>query len=63
MSSFHFVVFYVAILFLALYLAGIAWYKKKPRWRCIILFYTLGCCDDRGICQYGSHKCDDDEPD
>lgn len=40
-EQFHFVVFYVAILFLALYLAGIAWYKKKPRWRCIILFYTL----------------------
>ena len=40
-EQFHFAVFYAAILFLALYLAGIAWYRKKPRWRCIILFYTL----------------------
>lgn len=40
-EQFHFAVFYVAILFLSLYLAGIAWYRKKPRWRSIILFYTL----------------------
>ncbi len=40
-KDFHFLVFYVAILFLSLYLGGIALYRKGPRFRQAAILYTL----------------------
>ena len=40
-EDFHFIVFYVAILFLALYLAVIAMYRRGPRWHSWALLAAL----------------------
>ena len=40
-EDFHFIVFYVAILFLALYLAVIAMYRRGPRWHSWALLLAL----------------------
>lgn len=40
-EHFHFIVFYVAILFLGLYLAAIALYKKGPRYKNAAILFAL----------------------